>query len=495
MSHRTWRVFLALGALASMHVVVVPAGWLSTGMYDGIGLAAVTAITVGAVRNRSPARPTWLLLAAGNLLFVIGDYLFSLYEQLWGQIPFPSLADALYLVGYVPQAAGLILLIRRRTPGRDRAALTDAAIIASGLGLLSWVFLIKPAASDDSLTTLGRVISIAYPAADILLLVLLARLLAGTGVRNAAFRLLAAGMALVLVADLAYALMAQAGTYSDTNLVNVGWLLAYVCYGAAALHPSMRELSRRAKQPSRRLGRLRLTLLTGASLVAPVLLLVQAYEGAGVDAVAIGAGSIALFLLVVTRMAGLIRQVEEQAAQLERLAGHDGLTGVANRRTWDLALPLELERARREAVPLAVAMLDLDHFKRFNDEYGHQAGDQLLKAAVAVWQALVRPGDLLARYGGEEFTVLLPGAGQERALAVVERLRQATPLAQTVSAGVACWDKAESAEALLARADLALYQAKRNGRNRVVAAPVAAAPQRLAASSPSSRRLASGPPA
>jgi diguanylate cyclase (GGDEF)-like protein len=154
---------------------------------------------------------------------------------------------------------------------------------------------------------------------------------------------------------------------------------------------------------------------------------------------------------------------------------------------------MEIERARREAVPLAVAMLGLDHFKRFNDEYGHQAGDQLLKAAVAVWQALVRPGDLLARYGGEEFTVLLPRADEARAVAVVERLRLATPLAQTVSAGVACWDPAETAEALLARADRALYDAKRGGRDRVVAAP--AATQRLAASSPSSRRLASDPPA
>jgi len=493
MSPRTWWVFLALGALASMHVVVVPESWLSIGLYDGIGLAAVGAIVVGAVRNRAPARSTWLLLAAGNLLFVVGDFLFSFYERLWDEIPFPSAADALYLVGYVPQAAGLILLVRHRTPGKDRAALTDAAIIASGLSLLSWVFLIQPAATDDSLSTLGRVITVAYPAADILLLVLLARLLAGTGVRNAAFRMLAAGMVLVLVSDLIYALMAQAGTYTASSAVNIGWLLAYTLYGAAALHPSMRELSRRAKQPSRRLSRRRLTLLTCASLIAPVLLLVQAQQRNGVDAVAIGAGSIALFLLVVTRMAGLIRQVEEQAAQLDRLARHDGLTGAANRRTWDLTLPMEIERARREAVPLAVAMLDLDHFKRFNDEYGHQAGDQLLKAAVAVWQALVRPGDLLARYGGEEFTVLLPRADEARAVAVVERLRLATPLAQTVSAGVACWDPAETAEALLARADRALYDAKRGGRDRVVAAP--AATQRLAASSPSSSRLASDPPA
>ena len=199
--------------------------------------------------------------------------------------------------------------------------------------------------------------------------------------------------------------------------------------------------------------------------------------------------SIALFLLVVARMAGLIRQVEQQAAQLETLAEHDPLTGVANRRAWDGRLPVEMDRARRAGTPLAVALLDLDHFKRFNDQYGHQAGDQLLRSATAAWQSLLRSSDLLARYGGEEFAVLLPASTLGQAVEVIDRLRPATPLAQTFSAGVALWHGDETSDQLVACADKALYQAKQAGRNQVLAADAPDGPSRQDPSSARPARL------
>ncbi|HEV3497452.1 MAG TPA: GGDEF domain-containing protein, partial [Actinomycetes bacterium] len=214
----------------------------------------------------------------------------------------------------------------------------------------------------------------------------------------------------------------------------------------------------------------------------------------GIDAAAIGIGSIALFLLVVARMAGLIRQVEQQAAKLETLAQHDSLTGVANRRAWDRALPVEMDRARRAGAPLAVALLDLDHFKRFNDQYGHQAGDQLLRSATAVWQSLLRSSDLLARYGGEEFAVLLPNSTLGQAVEIIDRLRVATPLAQTFSAGVAMWHGDETSDQIVARADRALYQAKQAGRDQVLPADAARAPSRLDQSPARLARLATDRP-
>jgi diguanylate cyclase len=241
----------------------------------------------------------------------------------------------------------------------------------------------------------------------------------------------------------------------------------------------MAALSERAVERPRRLTRRRLSLLTGVSLVAPILLLGQAWGRSGIDAAAIGVGSIALFLLVVARMAGLIRQVELQAAQLETLAQHDPLTGAANRRAWDRTLPVEMDRAGRAGTPLVVALLDLDHFKRFNDQYGHQAGDQLLRSATEAWQSLLRSSDLLARYGGEEFAVLLPTSTLGQAVEIVDRLRVATPLAQTFSAGVALWRGDETADQLVARADKALYQAKQAGRNQVLPADSSQGPSRL----------------
>jgi diguanylate cyclase (GGDEF)-like protein len=157
-------------------------------------------------------------------------------------------------------------------------------------------------------------------------------------------------------------------------------------------------------------------------------------------------------------------------ARLEVVARTDDLTGLANRRAWDEQLPLELARAGREGWPVCVAMLDLDHFKDFNDTLGHQAGDRLLKASAAAWRAQLRATDTLTRYGGEEFAVVLPNCSLEDATELLERVRRATPAGQTTSAGVTAWDGAEEPAGLVARADAALYEAKDAGRDRVVTA-------------------------
>jgi GGDEF domain-containing protein len=137
------------------------------------------------------------------------------------------------------------------------------------------------------------------------------------------------------------------------------------------------------------------------------VLVQQGLRDQPIDVAAIGLGSAVLFLLVVLRMAGLVAKVQDQATQLAALAHNDGLTGIPNRRAWELELPREMARVRRHGGRLCVALLDLDHFKRFNDQHGHQGGDRLLKEATAAWRTRTRQSDLLARYGGEEFIMLL----------------------------------------------------------------------------------------
>ena len=166
-----------------------------------------------------------------------------------------------------------------------------------------------------------------------------------------------------------------------------------------------------------------------------------------------------------------LEQVSERLlAESEARARTDPLTAIANRRAWDEELRRELARAARQGWPVCVAMIDLDHFKQFNDEQGHLAGDELLKESAAVWSVVLREGDFIARYGGEEFSVLLPNCSTGDAVQVVERLRVATPMGQRCSAGVAIWDGSESASELLHRADAALYSAKRSGRDRLLTA-------------------------
>jgi diguanylate cyclase (GGDEF)-like protein len=195
------------------------------------------------------------------------------------------------------------------------------------------------------------------------------------------------------------------------------------------------------------------------------------------------------------------RELEQANQMLARFSYLDAVTGIANRRNFDDGLDLEWRRLLREGGALSLVMIDIDHFKAFNDTYGHQKGDDCLKAvAQTLRHALHRPGDLCARFGGEEFGVILPGTEAEGALAVAEGLRRsvedlavphsgaATAPVVTISAGVAALypSRGGSIQFLVESADRALYQAKTLGRNRVVVA--SAAP--LATSS-----LAGGPAA
>jgi diguanylate cyclase (GGDEF)-like protein len=173
------------------------------------------------------------------------------------------------------------------------------------------------------------------------------------------------------------------------------------------------------------------------------------------------------------RLIRSVRESEERLERLERLASTDDLTGLPNRRRWEEELPRELGRSLRYDEPVCVAMLDLDHFKEYNDAYGHQVGDRLLKDVAAAWREVLRPYDLLARWGGEEFGLILAGSDLEEGIGVIERLRRATPDGISCSAGIAEWDRNEYPKRLVGRADEALYEAKRSGRDQTIATPLA----------------------
>ncbi len=175
----------------------------------------------------------------------------------------------------------------------------------------------------------------------------------------------------------------------------------------------------------------------------------------------------------ITERRRLAAEREELLAKVEGMARHDALTGLPNRRLLDEQVPRELARARRGGQPLCLAIVDIDHFKAYNDAHGHLAGDELLRGCAIAWDSELRGSDLLVRYGGEEFLVLLPDTTQEEAAAVVERLRAATPRGQTCSAGIAAWDGVADIDGLISAADAALYRAKDAGRDRLVLADTA----------------------
>ena len=191
-------------------------------------------------------------------------------------------------------------------------------------------------------------------------------------------------------------------------------------------------------------------------------------------------------------MYSLTKKVAKQAIalqqanqQLQRLANLDSLTQVANRRSFDQYLDREWRRLRREQAPLSLILCDVDYFKQYNDRYGHLAGDNCLKKiAKATERTLKRPADLVARYGGEEFALILPGTDLSGALVLAEMTRTVVPNLKiaharsqissyvTISLGVSSHipDRTNSPESLLADADCALYEAKRQGRNLIIPA-------------------------
>jgi diguanylate cyclase (GGDEF)-like protein len=195
-------------------------------------------------------------------------------------------------------------------------------------------------------------------------------------------------------------------------------------------------------------------LLRGAE---PVGVLVVCWP----KAVKVGGSRTTTIALLAHEVAAVIERAD-MLTQLAGIASTDALTGLPNRRAWDSHLAQMLA----EEQPVTIAMLDLDHFKDFNDTYGHPAGDRLLRETAAAWREELRAGDFVARLGGDEFALLLPNCNATNALEVVERLRLRIPSEQTCSAGIAGLELGATPEAPMARADTALYEAKTAGRDR-----------------------------
>jgi diguanylate cyclase (GGDEF)-like protein len=179
------------------------------------------------------------------------------------------------------------------------------------------------------------------------------------------------------------------------------------------------------------------------------------------QAVRVGGSRATAIALLAHEVATVIERAD-MLTQLTDMASTDALTGLPNRRTWEKSL----ERAIAEDQGVTLAMLDFDRFKEFNDTQGHPAGDRLLRETAAAWREELRAGDLVARLGGDEFALLLTNCNGANALEVVERLRRRIPGEETCSAGIATHEPGTPPEALMARADTALYEAKTAGRNR-----------------------------
>ena len=312
--------FLGVGAAAIVVYFLLPAHSHTQSIYYvGIGFACVVAIYVGATRNLPRGeRLAWRLFAAGLLGQVAGDAIFAVYEvQLNHEPPSPSIADVFYLGGYPLLAAGVFLILRKLGGPTSRTAILDTLLLFAGVALVQWVFFIDPYNHKHFGTETARLVAMAYPAVDVLLLVAFAQLLVGPGGRSPAYRLLLLSLGLWIVADEIYGL--NVDTYQGGDWIDALWLGSYVVWGAAALEPSMARIAGSDRRRLPRLTRTRLALLAAASLTAPLTLLIERVAHHRVHAYVIALGGAALAAIVLFRLSGLVRAVE-RAGLSERLA-------------------------------------------------------------------------------------------------------------------------------------------------------------------------------
>jgi diguanylate cyclase (GGDEF)-like protein len=479
-ANSAWLRYLTAGAvLAAIYFAIPHAGSgivLRVVLYVVISASAPLAVVVGVARNGPrPALP-WLLIGAGQAVYALADATFYIDHYLRDDRTYPATADVLYLLHYPLLAAGLIVLIRRRSPRRDVPALLDAACVAVVAGMLSRVYLMAPLVEAHR-PLLVEATSLAYPVLDLATLVVAIRLVLGGGPRPTAYFLLLGSLVAILTADTIYIVQLLSSDYAGAgSYLDAIWLLSNLLIGAAALHPTMRAMSEQADGPPDALTLPRLAALCVAALVAPVTLWVQDLRGDLSQVSAIALACALLFVLTIARLAVLV--VEQR-----RLAITDSLTGVHTRRFLEAQLLAEVTRAQRDGGAVALCIIDVDRFKTVNDSFGHPAGDRALVEIARRLRLGSRSADLLVRYGGEEFALLMPGARADQLVPVAERLRAEvartpvplapdTCVALTVSIGAAGYPQhGRSPAELIEAADRALYTAKENGRDRIVVGP------------------------
>ena len=447
----------ALGGSGVLGTLAVGGKWVFL-----VGLTALLVLRGGSVRED---RGAWLLFAAAVGSYTVGSLGYAIADAAPGPIVRPDWFD-LAFVGFHPLAcAALFRLLRTRVRRLTSSMWLDAVV--TGLTAAAFAAAFAFGAYLD-LALRGAVLIAAYPVADLLLLVLIAGALVviGRGA-GAAWWWLTAGTALFVVTDTLYAYQVAHGTYVVGGPLDVGWGLAFLCYGLAACQaPRLRT--------SAPLRGVRALVVPGLCAIGALVLLLRGYLEDG-DPLA-GGLAFGAVVAALARTALTFREVRALADSRHQ-ARTDELTGLPNRRQVFETLS-DADARMAAGGGTAVLVLDLDRFKEINDSLGHGVGDALLREVGPRLAGHLRSGDLLARLGGDEFVVLADGLGEDGALALARRLCATLErpfqlagmvLSVDASVGIALGPRhSRQAQELLQMADLAMYAAKAGRSGPVV---------------------------
>ncbi|PWK47223.1 diguanylate cyclase (GGDEF)-like protein [Actinoplanes xinjiangensis] len=463
----TGRIWVFLGGATSAVTGLV----MTYGTTVGDVLYMITYVTMCVMAwmavariGAGPDRRPWALVATAQVLWLTGDAIELAYFYLAAAVPPVGLADAFWLAGYPLLAVALTMMARRRAPRQLRSAVLDGLTLTVAAGLASWQFLILPVLGTG-FSLAESIVPPLYPIADVALLAGVLFIALSPGGRGTPTRLLLGAVGLYLTIDISYNVLPLFLEYDVVARIGPLIMLGNALLIAACLHPDRAELTR----PGQRVNVLhpsRVLFLGLAFLTAPTLSLLQS----GVDrnsVIALAATALST-AFVLTRFTIAVREQERAQAQLAHQARHDPLTGLANRSV----LSDELERPG----PVAVLYLDLDGFKEVNDTHGHEAGDLVLSTVAGRLSAAVRATDLVVRLGGDEFVLLCPGLPQAEAIGLAERVLAdvAQPITfrgTVLDIGASIGIAADAPDRdVLRSADMAMYEAKKQGRGRWVLA-------------------------
>jgi diguanylate cyclase (GGDEF)-like protein len=470
----SWTFLAVTASLA----VVYGAGLLNQAVYSVILVGTCVGIATGIRRNR-PARPwNWWGLIAAALLWTVAAVIRDSVHATGVLTSARSLVPDLFAIpGYLIMASSLRGLVRsRQTGARDRNAWLDGAVVSLGALLLAWVFALRPTLSDTTAWLPAQLSVAVYPPLSALLVTFALRLAFGSDRRSASHQMVFVGTVLMLTGDIAFA-MEEVGTLSVARVYELPFMLASALFGAAALHPSMRYLSRRSTKRNGRLTNTRIVVL-GVALLLPAVVAIAVPAATTAAKWFLGVN---LCALAATAAARLLFTVREQSQSEERLvyqATHDELTGLPNRTLAVEHIEHRLRQNELTGATLAVMFADVDQFKLINDSMGHAVGDELLVVAARRLLAAVRGADMVARISGDEFLIVCDQVDLRTARQLAERVRMAFNehfdlsagrIFATTSIGIAITEKGvpTDAAALVRDADTAMYRSKVSGRDAI----------------------------
>lgn len=415
-------------------------------------------------------RRGWLAMTAGLVGWAVGETIWGYYEVVlrYEQAPYPSMADAFYLL--YPVGAGVaVVLLSTGSSGRSRIRLIlDGVIIAASLFLVSWVIVIESVFHAGGDSNLALAVSLAYPIADVIVITIA---WASTVVAyRPSMGLLLAGLIIVALMDIVFAGLTAVNDYYTGNLIDLGWMAGCGVLGLAALRSigePPREQIPVAIPPRARLWLPYLPLVLAAGVALMKIL-------PGIRSFPFAASVLVLVMAVLARQFVALAENQRLLSDVGRLAFTDLLTGLANRALFLDRLEQMVMRQKRTRLTLTVLCLDLDGFKAVNDELGHPAGDELLIRVADRLSASVRSTDTVARLGGDEFAILIEGPVEDTVVAAERILASfaepivvdgvALTVRPSIGLTLATADMPQTTvNGLMRQADLAMYAAKRDG--------------------------------